>query len=146
MQQNIKIKAFFFLGVFSVLLMHHSIPHWHHQHQNQDNHSYTNLAHNHDFHRHQKNSDNHNTEKGFFDWLVEIHLHTTTNTSVLLMEKNTVKKISTQKELVKIFITNKVNPIHFEESLTKKRWYLSLNRYQDSTLLIFSQRGPPVIG
>jgi len=31
MQKHNNIKALFFLGIFSILLLHQVLPHWHHQ-------------------------------------------------------------------------------------------------------------------
>lgn len=43
MQKYIHIKALFFLGIFSLLLFHQIVPHWHHQ--NEVEHSHKAVAH-----------------------------------------------------------------------------------------------------
>ena len=92
MQKHKNIKALFFLGIFSMLLMHQVVPHWHHQHQEEHQHSAVAHSHNHEHHHETPEKDN--SKKGFFDWFVEMHVHINTTTDVLVLKESTVKKIT----------------------------------------------------
>ena len=58
MQKHKTIKALFFLGIFSMLLMHQVVPHWHHQHQEEHQHSEVAHSHNHEHHHETPEKDN----------------------------------------------------------------------------------------
>lgn len=144
MRNNRNIKALFFLGIFSMLLMHQVVPHWHHQHQEEHQHSEVAHSHNHE-HQHEK-PEQENSEKGFFDWFVEMHVHTNTTIDVLVLKESTVKKITVEKEAVKTFLPEAVNFAILERDASNKRWYHPPDKLQNTYFPNCSLRGPPHLG
>ena len=54
MQKPNKIAAFFFLGLFSLMMLHQVFPHLHHQHE--ETHSLSDIAHTDEHHHHDDSS------------------------------------------------------------------------------------------
>lgn len=144
MQKNKTIKALFFLGIFSLLLLHQVVPHWHHQHQEEHHHD---VAHSHHDHHHHKETQKENPKKGFLDWFLEMHTHTNATTDVLVLKQTTVKKITVEKEaVVNTVSTNANNIVIYEADTTTKKWYQPPDKLQSTYLPNTSLRGPPSLG
>lgn len=76
MQRYNHIKATFFLGIFSMLLLHQIVPHLHHQHV--DSYSYNTSVHTDDHSHHHDNPEKEdNSKSGFLDLFLGLHVHTT---------------------------------------------------------------------
>lgn len=144
MQNHKNIKALFFLGVFSMLLLHQVLPHMHHQHKTE--HQKSNVVHTHQ-HGHQHDiPENDNSKKGLLDWFLAMHIHTSTSVDVMVFEQCTVKKATVKKELVKSFIVSETKQVIVENSASNKIWYNPPNRNQSPYFPNHSQRGPPNLG
>lgn len=132
MQKNNTIKALFFLGMFSMLLLHQVVPHWHHHHD----------------HHHQHEPQKENPKKGFFDWFLEMHTHTSTTSDVLVLKQTTVEKITIEKEA--LITTVSANHLHnlvvYEADTTTKKWYQPPDKLQSTYFPNTSLRGPPSLG
>lgn len=144
MQKNQNIKALFFLGIFSMLLLHQVVPHWHHQHQ--EEHQHSEVVHSHIHEHHHEKSEKDNSKKGFFDWFLEIHVHTNAATDVLVLKQTTVKKITVEKESVKTVLPETVNLVISEADPLNKGWYHPPDHFQKIYFLNSSLRGPPSLG
>ena len=145
MQKNKTIKAFFFLGIFSMLLLHQIVPHWHNQHQEEHHHDVAH-SHHHNHHHHEK-PQKETPKKGFLDWFLEMHTHTSATTDVLVLKQTTIKKITVEKEaVVKTVSTNTINIVVKEANTTTKKWYQPPDKLQSTYLLYISLRGPPCLG
>jgi zinc transporter ZupT len=145
MQKHKTIKALFFLGIFSMLLLHHVVPHWHHQHQDEHHHDITLTHHNH--HHHHEKSQKENPKKGFLDWFLEMHTHTNATTDVLMLRQTTVKKITVEKEtLAKTVSTNTYILLVFEADTATKKWYQPPDELHSNYHPNTSLRGPPSLG
>lgn len=144
MQKHQNIKALFFLGVFSMLLMHQVVPHWHHQHQ--EVHQHSELAHSHNHEHHHENPKKDTSKKGFFDWFVEMHVHTNATADVLVLKQTTVKKITVEKESVKTLLPQTENLALIDVDTSNKRWCHPPDKLQNTYFPNCSLRGPPSLG
>ena len=144
MQKHKTIKALFFLGIFSMLLLHQVAPHWHHQHQDTHHHDVT---HSHHDHHHHEEPQKENSQRGFIDWFLEMHSHTYATMDALVLKQTTVKKNNVEKELVvKAAITNTINLTAYETDTTFKKWYHPPDKLESTYLSNLSLRGPPSLG
>jgi hypothetical protein len=144
MQLAIQIKAFFFLGIFSMLLMHQVFPHLHHEQENTDHEiAQTDHGHSHE-HDHDKDQDEKN---GFFSFLFSTHTHLSNSSEVLIVE-NTVSDYHKKKEFFKAL--DKSN--YLKSSFTINRVPEKSLVYQPPTFYFnpylshLSLRGPPALG
>ena len=144
MQKYLKIKALFFLGVFSMFLLHQVVPHWHHQHQEENQHSEVAHSHHHDHHHEKLESDN--SKKGFFDWFIEMHVHSNSTTEVLVLMQTTVKKIGKEKESAKTVLPETVNLAILEVDTSNVKWYHPPDKVPKEHFHYLSLRGPPILG
>lgn len=141
MQKHQNIKALFFLGIFSMLQMHQVVPHWHHQHQEVHQHSEVAHSLNHEHHHEKPEKDN--SKEDFFDWFVEMHIHSITAIDVLVLKKSAVKKVTAKKELVKILLPETINIVVLKGDTSNERWYHPPDNLQNTYFPNSSLRGPP---
>ena len=66
MQKHKHIKALFFLGIFSMLLLHQVLPHWHHEHEVEHTHKAVANSNTHSHHHDVPEKESPN--KGFLDY------------------------------------------------------------------------------
>jgi len=148
MQKYKNIKALFFLGVFSLLLLHQAMPHWHHQH-GEHNHGHDVAHHHHhnqDHHHHHDKSEGDQSKKGFLDWFLELHTHTNTTTDVLVLEQTTGKKVTAEKESLRTLLPVTVYPVFGEVAITIDEWYYPPDNRQNKSFSSLTLRGPPSLG
>ena len=119
MKKYKNITVLFFLGIFSLLLLHQVIPHLHHQHQGTHEH---NVSHNHHAHHHHK-PEKKDSKKGFLDWFLEIHLHSNIQTDVLTLEQTSFKKSLYNKKEVTSDTNKNYIRIHFVDTGLTNNWY-----------------------
>jgi hypothetical protein len=74
MQKYNHIKAIFFLGIFSMFLLHQIAPHLHHQHEDSHSHKAVEYADIHD-HHHDTPEKEDNSKSGFLDFFLDMHIH-----------------------------------------------------------------------
>lgn len=144
MQLANQIKAFFFLGIFSMLLLHQVFPHLHHEKENAKHEiAQTDHGHSHD-HDHDKDQDEKN---GFFSFLFSTHTHLSNSSEVLIVE-NTVSdyhnKSEISKALDKSYYLKSLFTIYREPE--KSLVYQPPNLYFNPYLSNLSLRGPPALG
>jgi len=127
-----------------MLLLHQIVPHWHHQHKN-DRHEtvhHDDKVHDH----HHEKPEGKDSNRGFFDFFLELHTHTNETTNVLVLEQSSVQKISDQKAQVKTFGVTKINVPLFDDTVHDKIWHHPPNKQQKAHFPNLSLRGPPVLG
>lgn len=91
MQKPNKIAAFFFLGLFSLLMLHQAFPHLHHQHE--ETHSHSDIAHTGEHHHHDDSShEKKESPYGFFGFFMDMHVHSTVSSDVVVLKRNTVER------------------------------------------------------
>lgn len=143
MQKHNNIKALFFLGIFSMFLLHQVIPHLHHQHEVKNTHESThNDNHSHEHDSPQKES----SEKGFLDLFLEMHTHTIVYTEVLLTQQRSVKQLDVKKDVIKSFSVNHFSFIANYDEVEKIKVYQPPNNYFNAHLSSLDARGPPSLG
>ncbi|MGB6151305.1 MAG: hypothetical protein WBG48_04880 [Pricia sp.] len=91
MQKTNKIAAFFFLGLFSLMMLHQAFPHLHHQHE--DSHSHSDVAHSGEHHHHDDSSpEKDKSPSGFLGFLMDMHVHSTVSSDIVVLKRNTVEQ------------------------------------------------------
>ncbi|TXD51704.1 hypothetical protein [Polaribacter sp. IC063] len=145
MQKHNHIKALFFLGIFSLMLLHQVVPHLHHQHEvehahkgvsNSDTHS-----HNHDV------PEKESSKKGFLDLLLEVHTHTIVVNEIFVTHESSVKQINVKKDVKKsIFLNRHSISTNYDDEVEKIKGNQPTNSYFNRYLSSLKTRGPPSLG
>jgi hypothetical protein len=142
MQKHNIIKALFFLGIFSMFLLHQVLPHWHHQQE--VGHSHENLVHN-DGHDHGSSHES-KSKKGFLDLFLDFHEHTLVSNEILLTHQSIKKPTRVKKEISTPFsVVHTNSSINYDEA-KKIKVYHPPNNYFNSHLSSLDSRGPPSLG
>lgn len=144
MQKHNHIKALFFLGIFSLILMHQVVPHLHHQHDVAHTHKAFTDSDNHGHHHDVPEKESSNI--GFLDLFLEAHMHSLVSNEIVITHEISVKKINLKKD-VKTAISNN----HFSVSTNyqeaeKVTLYHPPNNYFKPYLFCLDSRGPPSLG
>lgn len=147
MQVKAQIKASILLGLFSLLLLHQTVPHSHHDHQEKSEHRVAKSSHGHSHsHEHEhKHGQEREDSKGFFSILLAIHSHTGSSTEVPVVEE-AIQHILLKKVKTESFSPQHFLPIYaFLEGMVAElnRNYQPPPKYFDSYLSLLSLRGPP---
>jgi|TARA_R110002012_G_scaffold55531_1_gene141764 hypothetical protein len=146
MQKPIKIAAFFFLGLFSLMMLHQVFPHLHHQHE--DSHSHSDIAHTGEHHHHDDSSqEKEDSPYGFFGFVMDMHTHSTVSGDVVLFERNTIEKQTVvEKDVAKSsFETQNIFSIDYRQN-SKPPVYHPPNKHFNPYLSSLDSRGPPSLG
>lgn len=136
-----QIKAFIFLGLFSLMLIHQIIPHLHHEHQEEHDHGLTEHSHSHDDQQ-EKQSKN---SQDLFSILLAMHSHGGSNSEVpvvkISIEHITLKKVKAEKSILQISLHQ---PALSEDQLVELIGnYQPPLKYFNPYLSHLSLRGPP---
>lgn len=144
MHKHQHIKALFFLGVFSILLLHQVLPHQHHQHEVEHLHD---VVANEDTHDHHHNvPEKENSKKGLLDLFLEAHIHTVVSNEIVLTHHSSVKLLNAKKELKTTTSANHyIISITYDEA-EKRKVYHPPNNYFNPYLSSLDSRGPPTLG
>ena len=142
MQKPNKIAAFFFLGLFSLMMLHQVFPHLHHQHE--DSHSHLDIAHTGEHHHHDDDSHEEESPYGFFGFVMDMHTHTTVSSDIVLLERNTIeKKTVVDKDVLESVVETKgFFSVEYRQN-SKQPVYYPPNNYFNSYLSSLDSRGPP---
>jgi hypothetical protein len=144
MQKHNNIKALLFLGIFSLLLLHQVLPHWHHEHE--VGHTHHTVAH-HDSHSHHHHAPKKESPiKGFLDLFLEMHVHSVVANELLLIHQDSKKHIEVTKDTSTPFtIIHYHSTINYDE-VEKIKVYHPPNNYFNTYLSSLDTRGPPALG
>ena len=144
MQKFIHIKALFFLGIFSMFLLHQVVPHLHLQQEIEHSHKAVAPSDNHS-HYHDV-PENDNSKKGFLDFLLDLHVHSLVSNEILLIQKSSVKQHKIENDLRTPVSSNYSNlPINYDEA-EKVSEYHPPKIYFNPYLSFLDSRGPPSLG
>lgn len=145
MQKPNKIAAFFFLGLFSLMMLHQVFPHLHHQHE--DAHSHSDIAHTGEHHHHDDDSHEEESPYGFFGFVMDMHIHSTVSSDIVLLERNTIEQQTVaEKDVAKSsFETQNIFLIDYRQN-SKSPVYHPPNKYFNPYLSSLDSRGPPSLG
>jgi hypothetical protein len=146
MQKPNKIAAFFFLGLFSLMMLHQVFPHLHHQHE--DSHSHSDIAHSGEHHHHDDSSqENEESSYGFFDLFMDVHTHTSVSSDIVVLKRNTIEQqTKVDKDVAKIIINNQSHTLVEYRYNSKPPIYQPPNIFFNSYLSSLDSRGPPSLG
>tara|TARA_R110000765_G_scaffold147947_2_gene250439 strand:+ start:38 stop:475 length:438 start_codon:yes stop_codon:yes gene_type:complete len=143
MQKHNHIKAFFFLSLFSLMIVHQAFPHLHHQHE--DSHSHSDIAHSGE-HHHQDDSsqEKEDSSYGLFGFVMDMHIHSTVSSDIVLFERNTIEQQTiVDKEVAKSTVETKgIFSVEYRQN-SKQPVYYPPNNYFNSYLSSLDSRGPP---
>lgn len=144
MHKHNHIKALFFLGIFSILLVHQVVPHWHHQHDIEHSHKVVARSDNHSHHHDVPEKEN--PKKGLLDLYLEMHVHSVVPNEILLTYESSVKLIKVKKDISKPFPDNQYSSSLNCEEDVNIRVYHPPDRYFNPYLSSLDSRGPPSLG
>ena len=144
MQKYNNIKAFFFLGIFSMMLLHQMLPHSHHEHDVEHTHKVVANSNTHSHHHDVPKKEKPN--KGFLDLFLEIHVHSVVYNEILLTYESDIKHLG-----AKINISTPNSFVHYYGSINydeieKIKVYHPPNNYFNAYLSSLDSRGPPSLG
>jgi len=146
MQKPNKIAAFFFLGLFSLMMLHQVLPHLHHQHE--ETHSHSDIAHTGEHHHHDDGS--HGKEEspyGFFGFFMDMHVHSTVSSDIVVLKRNTVEQQTTVDDnIVKAVSDFQEFYVVDKRQNAKPPIYQPPSYYFNSYLSSLDLRGPPFLG
>jgi len=145
MQKANKISAFFFLGLFSLMMLHQAFPHLHHQHE--DSHSHSNVTHSGEHHHDDGSKENEESPFGFFDLFMDMHVHSTSSNEVVVFERNLIER---QTKIAKDSLDHQFTVQNLfsldEREIDKPLIYHPPNKYFNPYLSYLDLRGPPALG
>jgi hypothetical protein len=145
MQKNNHIKALFFLGIFSLLLLHQVVPHWHHQ--NEVEHSHKAVAHSESHSHHNDTDKKDSTKNEFLDLFLDIHVHSIASNEVLLTQENSINQIKVKRAVnIRTFIDSYNIPLNYDDKAEKISLYHPPNNYFNKYRSSHHLRGPPPLG
>jgi hypothetical protein len=146
MQKANKISAFFFLGLFSLMLLHQFFPHLHHQHE--DSHSHSDIVHSVEHHHHDNDSEEkEEVPSGFFDFFMDVHAHSSFSSDIVVLKRNTIEQqTNVDKDVAKISFDAKEYFFVGYRQNCKPPVYHPPNTYFNSYLSSLDSRGPPSLG
>jgi hypothetical protein len=140
MQKHNHIKALFFLGIFSMLLLHQAVPHKHHQHEVEN--TQKAIAHS-DNHSHHHDVPKESPKKGFLDLFLEMHVHSVVSNEIVLTRQSSIKLLEVKKDIsTSISVNHYGISINYDEA-EKIRVYHPPNNYFNPYLSSLDSRGPP---
>ena len=144
MQKHNHIKALFFLGIFSMLLLHQVLPHWHHEHDVE--HTHKAVAHSDTESHHHDVPEKESPNKGFLDLFLETHVHSVVSNEILLKRESRIKHIEVKKDIsTPVSVVHYYSYINYDEA-EKIKVYHPPNSYFNAYLSSLDSRGPPSLG
>ena len=128
------------------MVLHQSIPHVHHQHE--DSHSHSDLAHSEGHHHHDDSSqENEDSSYDFFGFFMDMHVHSTVSSDIAILKRKTVE----QQTIVDKDVAN--NDFGFQgpfliDNRENDKWPMCTQPKWNSTpyLSHLVLRGPPSLG
>ena len=144
MQKHKHIKALFFLGIFSMLLLHQVLPHWHHEHDVEHTHK---AVANSDTHSHHHDvPEKESPNKGLLDLFLEMHVHSVVTNEILLTQESGIKHLEVKKDVsTPISVVRYYSLINYDEA-EKIKVYHPPNNYFNAYFSSLDSRGPPSLG
>jgi len=144
MQKYNQIKTLLLLGIFSMFLLHQVVPHLHHQHESP--HSNSAIAHNDDHLHHDTPEKNDNPKKGFIDFFLAMHVHSSISNEILITKKDVVRQTIVRKNISQTFSPNYNIVFNDNGWVDKQSIYQPPNSYFNLYLICLDLRGPPGLG
>ncbi len=145
MQKYNHIKALFFLGIFSLMLLHQVVPHLHHQHEVEHSHKAVSNSKSHS--HNQDVPEKESSKKGVLDLFLEVHIHSVVPNEILVSRESSVKQLKVKKDVkTPVFLDRYSIPINYYDELEKVSVYHPPNDHFNPYLTSLNSRGPPYLG
>ncbi|SNR69233.1 hypothetical protein [Lutibacter flavus] len=144
MQKNNHIKAFFFLGIFSMLLLHQGLAHWHHEHDIERTSKIVAHSDAHNHHHDVPEKESHNN--WFLDLFLEIHVHSVVANEILIINERSIKQLDVKKDISTYFSDYYSISFIDYDKVEKIKDYQPPNKYLNSYRSSLDSRGPPSLG
>lgn len=144
MQTNKQIKSFFFLGVFSLLLLHQVFPHLHHQHE-ETSEAIVQIEDHHHNHQHDIPEKDDSFKKDFIAIFLGMHIHISEIDNIPIV-RNVIKHQKVDKNIaLKIPYSNFIEFNKDYKDVEKPIIYNPPNNYFNREINNLDLRGPPVL-
>lgn len=148
MQKANKISAFFFLGLFSLIMLHQAFPHLHHQHEDAHSHFRSDVAHSGEHHHHDDGSkEKEESPYGFFGFLMDMHVHSAVSGDIVVLKRTSVEQ---QTVVYKDVLDSTFDTLRlfllYNGQKDSPTIYHPPNRYFNPSLSNLDLRGPPALG
>lgn len=144
MQKHNHIKALFFLGIFSLLLLHQVVPHLHHQHAVE--HSHEVVVHNDSHCHHHDVPEKETSKKGLLDLFLEVHIHSVIANGIIVTHQSSIKHLNVKKDVKSPISVNDYSISRNYDKAEKVTGYHPHNIYFNQFLSSLDSRGPPSLG
>ena len=143
MRKYNKIKAIFFLGIFSIFLLHQMLPHWHQEHEVEQ--TYKAVAHSNSHGHHHNVPEKESPYKGFLDLFLEMHVHSEAVNENLLIHLSSLKRLDVKKDINKLvsIVQRSISTSCNETDKVKVYYPPNTNFYYYLSSL--DSRGPPYL-
>ena len=143
MQKHNHIKALFFLGIFSLMLLHQVVPHWHHKYD--VGHTHKTVVHNDNHTHHHDTPKKEDSKKGFLAFFLDVHVHSIEANEITLRHQKNIKKHNVKKDISTPISVNYYTSTNYD-STENVVIYHPPNNYFNPFLLSLTSRGPPILG
>jgi len=139
------IKALFFLGIFSMFLVHQIVPHLHHQHEGSHSHKEITHADSHE-HHHDTPEKEDNSKSGFLDLFLGMHVHVAVSDEIPVIRELTKKLRVVDNVDSDIQAINSYILLKEYQEVEKPSVYHPPNNYFNPYTANLDLRGPPYLG
>ena len=143
MQKHNNIKAIFFLGMFSLLLLQNIAPHTHHLHEVEHSHKDVahNVGHTHDVPKEE------NSKKGLLDLFFQAHTHSVVSNEILITHESSVKQLNIKKDIkTPVSVNHYRTSTNYDEAEKVTVYHPPKYYYFNYDLSFLYSRGPPTLG
>jgi hypothetical protein len=144
MQKNKQIKSLFFLGVFSLILLHQVFPHLHHQHDEKSEIIVQAEEHHHN-HQHDIPEKEDNSKKDFVDLFLGMHTHIHVIDEIPIIRNSIKHQNGDDNFALKIPLSNFFEFGMEYKEVEKPTIYNPPNNYFNLDINNVDLRGPPVL-
>jgi hypothetical protein len=144
MQKNKQIKALFFLGVFSLLMLHQVFPHLHHQHEERN----TAIAQTEDHHHHHHDipDNDEDSKKDFIDFFIGMHIHISLTDEIPVIRNVINHRINDENIALKLPLSKYFEVRKIYREVERPSIYNPPNNYFNQYFINLDSRGPPALG
>tara|TARA_R110001583_G_scaffold171551_2_gene325167 strand:- start:1659 stop:2093 length:435 start_codon:yes stop_codon:yes gene_type:complete len=144
MQKNKQIKALFFLGIFSVLLLHQVFPHLHHQHEERN----VAIAHTEDHHHHHHDTSekDDSSKNDFIDFFLGMHVHVFVTDEIPVIRNVINHRINDENIALELPLSKYFEVLKIYREIERPSIYNPPNNYFNHYFTNLDLRGPPVLG
>lgn len=136
------------MGIFSMLMLHQTLPHIHHQHEDSHSHSHSDVAHSGEHHQHGDSpKEKEESPYGFFGFFMDMHVHSTVSSDIVILKNHTVEQQTVADKDVAVSAIDIQRFFLFDNRQNgSPPFYQPPNTYFNPYLSNLDLRGPPDLG